>query len=122
VIEWFAWVQGGVAALAAVVAIGFAIRGRTPNDYTLGAALLVGALLIAQMIISIVAPSVGNVPTGSLLEYWMYLITALIMVPAAMLWALVERTVMANVVLGFLGASIAVMMARMHQIWFINSA
>lgn len=121
-IEWFAWVQGGVAALAAVVAIGFAIRGRTPNDYTLGAALLVGALLIAQMIISIVAPSVGNVPTGSLLEYWMYLITALIMVPAAMLWALVERTVMANVVLGFLGASIAVMMGRMHQIWFINSA
>ncbi|MEJ6507140.1 MAG: hypothetical protein QNL53_03235 [Microbacteriaceae bacterium] len=121
-IEWFAWVQGVVAALAALVAIGFAIRGKTPNDYTLGAALLVGAFLIAQIIISIVAPSMGNEPTGSLLEYWMYLITAAIMVPAAMLWALVERTVMANVVLGFLGASIAVMMARMHQIWFINSA
>ena len=121
-IEWFAWVQGVVAALAALVAIGFAIRGKTPNDYTLGAALLVGAFLIAQIIISIVAPSMGNEPTGSLLEYWMYLITAVIMVPAAMLWALVERTVMANVVLGFLGASIAVMMGRMHQIWFINSA
>ena len=121
-IEWFAWVQGVVAALAALVAIGFAIRGKTPNDYTLGAALLVGAFLIAQIIISIVAPSMGNEPTGSLLEYWMYLITAVIMVPAAMLWALVERTVMANVVLGFLGASIAVMILRMHQIWFINSA
>ena len=84
-IEWFAWVQGVVAALAALVAIGFAIRGKTPNDYTLGAALLVGALLIAQIIISIVAPSMGNEPTGSLLEYWMYLITAVIMVPAAML-------------------------------------
>jgi hypothetical protein len=122
VIEWFAWVQGVVAALAALVAIGFAIRGKTPNDYTLGAALLVGAFLIAQIIISIVAPSMGNEPTGSLLEYWMYLITAVIMVPAAMLWALVERTVMANVVLGFLGASITVMILRMHQIWFINSA
>jgi hypothetical protein len=122
VIEWFAWVQGVVTALAALVAIGFAIRGKTPNDYTLGAALLVGAFLIAQIIISIVAPSMGNEPTGSLLEYWMYLITAAIMVPAAMLWALVERTVMANVVLGFLGASITVMILRMHQIWFINSA
>jgi hypothetical protein len=122
VIEWFAWVQGVVTALAALVAIGFAIRGKTPNDYTLGAALLVGAFLIAQIIISIVAPSMGNEPTGSLLEYWMYLITAVIMVPAAMLWALVERTVMANVVLGFLGASITVMILRMHQIWFINSA
>jgi hypothetical protein len=122
VIEWFAWVQGVVAALAALVAIGFAIRGKTPNDYTLGAALLVGAFLIAQIIISIVAPSMGNEHTGSLLEYWMYLITAAIMVPAAMLWALVERTVMANVVLGFLGASITVMILRMHQIWFINSA
>ena len=121
-IEWFAWVQGVAAALAALVAIGFAIRGKTPNDYTLGAALLVGAFLIAQIIISIVAPSMGNEPTGSLLEYWMYLITAVIMVPAAMLWALVERTVMANVVLGFLGASITVMILRMHQIWFINSA
>lgn len=121
-IEWFAWVQGVVTALAALVAIGFAIRGKTPNDYTLGAALLVGAFLIAQIIISIVAPSMGNEPTGSLLEYWMYLITAAIMVPAAMLWALVERTVMANVVLGFLGASITVMILRMHQIWFINSA
>jgi hypothetical protein len=42
------------------------------------------------------------------------------MVPAAMVWALLERTVMANVVLGFLGATIAVMVSRMHQIWFIN--
>jgi len=120
VIEWFAWLQVAVAALAGIVALGFALRSRGPNDYTLGAALLVGLLLLAQIIIGLIAPSMGNLPTGSLVEFWMYLITAAIMVPAAMVWALLERTVMANVVLGFLGATIAVMVSRMHQIWFIN--
>jgi hypothetical protein len=52
----------------------------------------------------------------------MYAITALVMIPAAMVWALVERSIMSNVVLGLLAASIAVMLTRMHTIWFINSA
>jgi hypothetical protein len=42
------------------------------------------------------------------------------MVPAAMVWALVERSVMSNVVLGLLAGTVAVMLTRMHTIWFIN--
>ena len=64
----------------------------------------------------------GNSPTGSLLEFWMYLITAFLMVIAGFVWALVERSIMSNVMLGLLAGSLAVMLVRMDVIWFVNSA
>lgn len=121
-IEWFYWVQLAIAIAAALLALGFAIAGRTPNDYTLGSTLLIALVLLIQVVMTVVAPAVGNTPTGSLLEFWMYLITALIMVIAGAIWALVERTVMSNVMLSLLAASIAVMVVRMNVIWFVNSA
>ena len=121
-IEWFYWVQLAIAISAALLALGFAIAGRTPNDYTLGSTLLIALLLLIQVVMTVVAPAVGNSPSGSLLEFWMYLITALIMVIAGAIWALVERTVMSNVMLSLLAASIAVMVVRMNVIWFVNSA
>jgi hypothetical protein len=122
VIEWFAWLQVGAASLVALVAFGFAAGKRTPNDYTLGGTLLVGLLLVAQIVVSIVQPFLGNTASGDSLEYWMYVITAVLMVPTALIWALVERTVVSNVVLGVVAGSIAVMLVRMHQIWFVNGA
>lgn len=121
-IEWFYWVQLAIAIAAALLALGFAMAGRTPNDYTLGSTLLIALVLLIQVVMTVVAPAVGNTPTGSLLEFWMYLITALIMVIAGAIWALVERTVMSNVMLSLLAASIAVMVVRMNVIWFVNSA
>jgi hypothetical protein len=122
VIEWFAWAQVALAGLVGAVAFGFAFFKQPPNDYTLGGTLLVGIVLIAQVVVSIVAPFIGNSPTGDSLEYWMYLITALLMVPAALIWSLIERVTISNVVLGVVGFSIAVMVVRMHQIWFVNGA
>jgi hypothetical protein len=122
VIEWFAWTQVGIASAAGLIAFGYALKKSGPNDYTLGLSLLVGVLLVVQVVISIVAPFVGMEPTGDALEYWMYLITAVLMVPAAIIWALVERSVVSNIILGVVGLSIAVMVARMHQIWFVQSA
>jgi hypothetical protein len=122
VFEWFAWTQVGVAAGAGLVAVVFAMMKRTPNDYTLGGLLLVLALLVTQVVMGIVQPTLGNSPSGSLLEWWMYVVTALLMLPAGIIWALVERSVMSNVVLGLLAGSVAVMLTRMHTIWFINSA
>ena len=121
-IAWFAWLQVALAGIAALVAFGFAIARKTPNDYTLGSSLLVGVLLVVQIVVSIVAPFVGNSPTGDLLEYWMYLITAVSMVPSALIWSIVERSVVSNVILGVVAGSIAVMVARMHQIWFVQIA
>ncbi len=121
-VEWFAWLQVIIAGIAALIAFVAAGAKRTPNDYTLGAALIVGVLLIVQLVISIAAPFQGNQPTGDALEYWMYLITAVLMVPAALVWSIVERSVVSNVILGVVGVSISVMVARMHQIWFVQVA
>jgi hypothetical protein len=122
VIEWFAWSQVALAGVVGVVAFAFAVFKQPPNDYTLGGTLLVGVVLLAQVVVSIVAPFVGNSPAGDSLEYWMYLITALLMVPAALIWSLIERVAISNVVLGVVGFSIAVMVVRMHHIWFVNGA
>ena len=121
-IEWFYWLQLGVAIVAGFLAVGFALAKRTPNDYTLGSIVLLGVLLFIQIIVTIFQPALGNSPTGSLLEFWMYLITAFLMVLAGSVWALVERSIMSNVMLGLLAGSIAVMLVRMDVIWFVNSA
>jgi hypothetical protein len=122
VIEWFAWFQVGFAALIGLVSFGFAAKKATPNDYTLLGTVLIGVLLVAQIVVSIVAPFVGNEPTGDSLEFWMYLITAVMMIPAAVIWAVVERNVISNVILGVVGVSVAVMVARMNEIWFDSGA
>lgn len=121
-IEWFVIAQVAVATIAglACVIIGFA--GRAPNDYTIGAAALVELLLIAQIIIALVAPAAGNVPTGDPLEFWLYLITAVLIPPAAVFWGLIERNKWSTVVLGVACLSVAVMVYRMGQIWFVQSA
>ncbi len=121
-IEWFYWMQLGVAILAGVLAVGFALAKRTPNDYTLGSIVLLGILLFIQIIVALFQPALGNSPSGSLLEFWMYLITAFLMVVAGTVWALVERSLMSNVMLGLLAGSLAVMLVRMDVIWFANSA
>lgn len=121
-IEWFAWSQVALAGVVGVGACAFAVFKQPPNDYTLGGTLLVGIALLAQAVVSIVAPFVGNSPAGDGLEYWMYLITALLMVPAALIWSLIERVAVSNVVLGVVGFSIAVMVVRMHHIWFTAGA
>ncbi|MEK9599627.1 MAG: hypothetical protein VW032_02860 [Pontimonas sp.] len=53
-IEWFYWLQLGVAIVAGFLAVGFAIAKRTPNDYTLGSIVLLGVLLLVQMIVAVV--------------------------------------------------------------------
>ena len=119
-IEWLYWLQLGVAILAGFLAVGFAIAKRTPNDYTLGSIVLLGVLLLVQMIVAVFQPALGNSPTGSLLEFWMYLVTAFLMVIAGAVWALVERSMMSTVMLGLLAGSIAVMLVRMDVIWTVN--
>lgn len=121
-IEWFVTAQfvvGIVAGLACVV-VGFA--GRAPNDYTIGATALIELLLIVQIVVSLAAPAFGNAPTGDPLEFWIYLITAALIPPAAVFWSLIERNKWSTVILGVACLSVAVMVYRMGQIWFVQSA
>lgn len=121
-IEWLQWVQVAVAVLAGLFCVGMGLAGRAPNDYTLGATAVVEVLLIVQFVVVMVAPAFGNLPTGDGLEFWVYLISALLLPPAAVVWALVDRSKWSTVILGVGCLAIAVMVYRMGQIWFVQVA
>lgn len=116
-IEWFSWASGAIAAIAGVVCLVLGLAGRKPGDVTTGSIVLVELLLIVQVVIAFIAPFAGNAPQGDLFEFWAYLVTAIIIPPAAVVWSLVERNRWSTVILGVAALAIAVMIARMQQIW-----
>jgi hypothetical protein len=121
-IDWFTWVVVGIAVAAGLFGVVAGLAGRKPDDFTLGATALVELLLLAQIVIAIIAPAVGNQPTGSLLEFWVYLVSAALLPPLAAFWALVERNRWSTVILGVACFAVAVMVYRMGQIWFVQLA
>ena len=121
-ILWVTLVQVSVAAIAGVLCIVLGLAGRRPSDLSVGALALVELLLIAQIVMALIAPAVGNPPTGSLLEYWVYLVSAALLPPAAVFWALLERSRWSTVILGIAALAVAIMVWRMHAIWTIQVA
>jgi hypothetical protein len=122
VIAWYTDVLVVVALLAGLVAAVLGFAGRKPGDVAMGGALLVELLLVAQLVIAIVAPFTGNHPTGSLVEFYIYLIAALVIPLLAGFWALVERDRWSTVILGVACLAIAVMVVRMDIIWTVQIA
>ncbi len=121
-ILWFTIAQVSIAAAAGVLCVILGLAGRRPSDLTVGSLALVELLLVAQIVVAVVAPFVGNVPTGSALEYWVYLVSAAVLPPAGVFWALIERSRWSTVIMGVVGLSVAVMVWRMHVIWTVQVA
>ncbi|MGW9268850.1 hypothetical protein [Microbacterium sp. NPDC055599] len=121
-ILWFTIVQIAVAVAAGVFCLVAGLAGRRPSDFSVGALALVELLLIGQVVVAIVAPLSGNPPTGDPLEYWVYLVSAVLLPIGAVLWALMERSRWSTVVLGVAALAIAVMLWRMQAIWTVQVA
>lgn len=116
-ILWFTLGQVAVAVVAGLVCVIAGLSGRRPGDVTVGGLALVLLLLVAQVALAILAPLWGNVPVGSALEYWVYLVSAVLLPPAAVAWALIERSRWSTVIMGIAALAVAVMVWRMHVIW-----
>ncbi len=121
-IEWFTTAQIIVAVLAGLLCVVLGLIGRVPEDLTMGATALVEVLLIAQVVVSLLSPVFGNTATGSVLEFWVYLVSAVVIPILAGFWALVDRTRWSTVILGVASLAIAVMVYRMNEIWFVQQA
>ena len=121
-IEWFAWLQVIVAVIAGALCLVLGAVGRKPDDFSMGPVLLAEILLIAQLVVAVTAPAVGNNPSGNPLEFYTYLISAIILLPLAGFWALIERTRWSTLILGVACLAVAVMVFRMLQIWTVQSA
>jgi hypothetical protein len=121
-IGWYTLVETIVASAAGLFCVILGLLGRKPNDYSMGAALLVEVLLIAQLVIAIVSPLAGNSPSGSPVEFYLYLIAAIVIPLLGGFWALVERDRWSTVILGIACLAIAVMVVRMNIIWTVQIA
>jgi hypothetical protein len=121
-IFWFTLIQVAVAVVAGLVAVIAGLSGRRPGDVTVGGLALVLLLLLAQVVLAVLSPLWGNVPAGSALEYWVYLVSAVLLPPAAVAWALIERSRWSTVIMGIAALAVAVMVWRMHVIWTVQVA
>lgn len=121
-ILWLTIIQIAVAVAAAVFCLVLGLVGRRPSDYSVGALALVELLLVVQVIVAIAAPFAGNPPTGDLLEFWVYLVSAVLLPIGAVLWALMERSRWSTVILGVAAVAVAIMVWRMHVIWTVQVA
>lgn len=121
-IEWFTMVQVVIAVIAGVLCIALGVARQPPNDYSLGAVLLVELLLLAQLVVAIVAPAVGNHATGDPLEFYTYLVSAIILLPVAVVWSFIERTRWSTIILGVAALAAAIMLYRMYFIWTVQLA
>lgn len=116
-IEWLSWTHVAIATAAGALCLITGLMGRKPGDITSGSLALVEALLLVQLACAIAGPLAGNSPRGDPIELWMYLVTAIIIPPAAVFWGLIERTRWSTVIMGIAALSVAVMVVRMQQIW-----
>lgn len=121
-ILWFTIAQLAVAIAAGLLCLGLGFAGRRPSDLSVGSLALVEVLLIVQVVVAFIAPFAGNPPTGDLLEYWVYLISAVILPIGGVVWALVDRSRWSTVVLGVVALAVAVMVWRMQVIWTVQIA
>ena len=121
-ILWFTYVEVAVAVIAGILCVVAGLADRPPSDVTVGSLALLEVLLLAQVVIAIIAPFAGNPPTGSLLEFWVYLVSAALLPVAAVAWALLERSRWSTVIMGIAALAVAVMVWRMHAIWTIQVA
>lgn len=121
-ILWLTVVQIIIAVLAGAFCLIAGLAGRRPSDFSVGALALVEVLLVVQVVVAIVAPLTGNPPTGDLLEFWVYLVSAVLLPIGAVLWALMERSRWSTVILGVAALAIGVMLWRMQVIWTIQVA
>jgi hypothetical protein len=117
VIEWYEIVEVAIAAAAGVLCVILGLFGSKPGDLSMGSVVLVELLLLGQLGVAIAQPFVGNQPTGSIVEFYIYVIVAILIPLLAGVWALVERDRWSTVVLGVACLAIAVMVVRMNIIW-----
>ena len=121
-ILWFTLAQVVLAVVAGLFCVIAGLAGRRPSDVSVGSLALVELLLIVQIVAAVIAPFAGNPPSGSALEFWVYLVSAALLPLAAVAWALLERSRWSTVIMGVAALSVAVMVWRMQVIWTVQVA
>jgi hypothetical protein len=120
VVEWLfqslLWLS--VVVGAGLVALG--LFGVKPNGFLILALGLVEISLLVQLAVSSGMLIAGARAVVSTIEYFGYLLVALMIPIAGGIWALAERTRWSTAIMGVSALTITVMLVRMWQIWSGN--
>jgi len=115
---WLLVTQEVIASAVGSFGLLLGMAKRKPSMVSIGALALVELLLLVQFVLSVVLVAGGARAKTDTVEFFSYLVVALIVPIGAGFWALVERTRWSTMVLGVASFTVAIMLARMEQIWF----
>ena len=111
---WFNLVTGAVMLVLGLAKF-------KPHNWMAASQAVTEFLLLVQLVTTIVLVSQGQKAATDTVEFFIYVITALLIPPAAVFWAVLDRNSRwSTVVLAVSALSIAVMLVRMHQLWTGN--
>ena len=116
-IEFFYLVLVWFSVAVGIALLGAGLFGARPGPVSIMATAGVEAGLLIQLLISIALVVSGQRAQTDTLEFFGYLIVAIIVPLAAGLWGLAERTKYSMMVLGAAALTVAVMLYRMQQLW-----
>jgi len=117
-IDWLYQIQLWFAFGASAVLLVLAMAKRKPSLFSIGLLALAELGLAIQLLVSIVMVVGGARAQQDTVEFFAYLVVALMVPAAAVFWALIERTRWSTLVLAVGAFTVAVMLARMQQLWF----
>jgi 4-amino-4-deoxy-L-arabinose transferase-like glycosyltransferase len=106
-----------VAALALAAWAGWwAVRDRAVVLRQLWGGAVVEGLMLVQAAVAGVRHATGTVPAEPAV-FWSYVVTQLVLLPAAALWAFAERSRWSSVVLLVAALAVAFLQLRLNQTW-----
>lgn len=116
-VEWlFHFLLWLSIAVGAVIAVS-GLFGTKPNGYLILSMGLVEISLLVQLAVSVGMVFAGAQAVVSTIEYFGYLLVAILVPLAAAVWGLAERSRWSTVIMGASCLTVSVMLVRMWQIW-----
>ncbi|MFC5379713.1 hypothetical protein [Aquipuribacter nitratireducens] len=107
-----------VSAVVAVWAVRAARRDRPPSRRLLQVTAGVEVVLVVQAVVAVVGMVRGVGPEGSTVLFVSYLVTAVMVLPLALLWALVaEPDRWSSAVVAVAAFTVGVMVIRLWDLW-----
>lgn len=119
-VEWLFQILLWLSILVGSGLVIVGLLGLKPSGYLILSLALVEISLLVQLAVSVGMVFAGSQAVVSTIEYFGYLLVALLIPFAGGLWALAERTRWSTVIMGAAAFTISVMLVRMWQIWSGN--
>lgn len=116
-VDWLFYFILIQATVIGCVLVLLGLFGLRPRGYLVLVFSTIEISLFVQLAVSVGIVLAGQTAALSTVEYFGYLIVALLVPLAGAAWALMERTRWSTVILGATSLTISVMLLRMWQIW-----